>query len=219
MTDTAQLNLREPEQVDWDNLGATSTYAPPPPALDASMKPITYQGIAKEIKVEADKEGYLQFMIDPVVLKGNGADGTQVRFTRASAAPFTKKGENGERIPIKGNPNKAAQFLRSAGLTVKPQTNAEYIASAERVKNRPFHFTIDWEAYNKDTGESVRGYLAFPEDPERPGQRKSILRRGDIYNVLDSKGKPTGEVKTVESEILFANARVKFFQDPTRQRG
>jgi hypothetical protein len=223
MTDTAQLNLREPAKVDWDNLGNSSTFLPPPPALDENDKPITYQGIVADVKTEADRDGYLQFVLDPVKLVKTPTgkhDGYEIRFTRASVAPFTKLNPStGEREPMKGNPNAAAKFLKSTGLQAKPQTNSEYQASAERVKGKPALFTIDWEAYNKDTGERVKGFKAFPIDPERPGQRKAILRKGDVYNVLDSKGQPTNEVKTVESEILFANAKVKFFQDPTRQRG
>jgi hypothetical protein len=222
MTDTAQLNLREPEKVDWENLGASSTFIAPPPALDENDKTITYQGVIGDIKAEADRDGYLQFLLDPVKLVKTPTgrhDGYEIRFTRVSVAPFTKANPDGTRTPMKGNPNAAAKALKSTGLQAKPQTNAEYSASFDRAKGKAALFTIDWEAYNKDTGERVRGYKAFPIDPERPGQRKAILRKGDVYNVLDSKGQPTGETKTVESEILFANAKVKFFQDPTRQRG
>lgn len=221
MTDTAQLNLREPAQVDWDNYNAGgSTYTPPPPVLDASGKPITYFGVA-EIKADGgDREGYLTFLLDPIkIVKSGSADGYTLRFTRASVAPFTKKDPNtGERVPIKGNPNAVGNFLRACGLTVKPQTNSEYTAAMSRAAGKVFPFTIEWEAYNKDTGERVKGYKAFPEDPERPGQRKSILKQGDFYNVLDNKGNVL-EVKQVESEVLFANARLRFFQDPSRTRG
>ena len=223
MTDPAQLNLREPEKCDWDNLGASSTYVGPPDVLDAQEKPITFQGVIQDVKAGADKEGYLEFLLDPVKLVKTPTgrhDGYEIRFTRVGVAPFTKLDPStGERKPIKGNPNKAAQALRSTGLQAKPQTNAEYAASFDRVKGKAALFTADWEAYNKDTGERVRGYKAFPIDPERPGQRKAILRKGDIYNVVDSKGNPTGETKVVESDVLFANLKVKFFQDPTRQRG
>jgi hypothetical protein len=220
MTDIAQTNLREPAKVDWENYNAGgSSYMAPPPSLDDNGKAIVYRGVTTPKVDGADRDGYLQFLLDPIKISQGDHKGYEIRFTRASVAPFTKPNAEGVREPIKGNPNQAANFLRSCGLQVKPQTNSEYIASATRAAGKEFSFTTDWEAYNKDTGERVKGFLAFPLDDQRPGMRKTILKKGDLYNVVDSKGKPTGEQKVVESEVLFANARLKFFQDPTRQRG
>lgn len=210
--DLAQQNLREPEQTDWDNYNSGgSSYVAPPPAMDPNGKWITYFGVAEASETEPD-DGYLNYLLDPVkiVRSSNGQDGQTLRFTRASVRPFQKNGQN-----IKGNPNKLANFLRATGLAVKPQTNEQYRDAVKAAKGRPFGFTLDWEAYNKDTGERIKGYLAFPTDPDRPGQRRSILRAGDEYLVVDRTGVITG-TKTVESEILFANARLRFFQDPTR---
>jgi hypothetical protein len=218
MTDIAQTNLREAPQVNWDNYNAGGGYTPPPPALDEAGRPIVYTGVASPKADGADRDGYLQFLLDPVKITKGDHKGYELRFTRASVAPFTKPDADGVRQPMKGNPNAAANFLRSCGLAAKPQTNSEYIASMQRAAGKEFTFTIDWEAYNKDTGERVKGFLAFPLDQERPGQRKTILKKGDTYNVVDRKGNIL-ETKLVESDVLFANARVKFFQDPTKQRG
>ncbi len=210
MNDIAQVNLKEPEQVDWDALASGSSYVAPPPALDANGNPIVYFGVTEPKETDPD-EGYLNYLFDPIKLtRSGGYDGYTLRFTRASTRPFQKNGE-----PIKGNPNKLANFLRATGLAVKPQTNADYRAAVQATKGRPFPFTVDWEAYNKDTGEKIKGYLSFPLDPERPGQRKSILKQGDTYQEVDRKGNVLG-VKRVESEILFANARLLFFRDPSR---
>ncbi len=208
-TDIAQQNLREPEQVDWDSLGK-SGYMAPPPALDGAGNPIVYMGTVEGLKESDPDDGYLAYLLDPIKIKGSAAEGYTIRFTRASARPFTKV----DGTPVKGNPNKLAQFLRAGGLQAKPQTNAEYRASVNAVKAKPISFTLDWQAYNKDTGEKVNGFLAFPMDPERPGQRKSILKAGDVVNELDSKGNITG-TRTVQSEVLFANARIKYFRDAT----
>lgn len=211
MTDAsiAQQNLKEPEQVDWNNYNSGSTYQPPPPALGADGKAITYYGVA-EVQAADPDDGYLNFLLEPIkIVKSGSADGQLIRFTRASTKPFQKNG-----TPIKGNPNKLANFLRSCGLQAKPQTNSEYVASVKATAGKTFPFTIDWEAYNKDTGERVKGFLNFPEDPDRPGQRKSILKAGDVVTERDSKGNITG-TKTVQSEVLFANARLRYFQDAT----
>lgn len=206
--DVAQQNLKEPEQVDWDNYNSGSKYQAPPPALGADGKPITYYGkVVEAAESQADNE-YLNFQIDLKIVNSGSADGIKIR-TWASAKPFEKNGE-----PVKGNPNKLANYLRSCGLQAKPQTNAEYRASVKSVASKVFPFTIDWEAKNGETGEKVKGFLNFPEDPDRPGQRKSILRKGDIYTERDFKGNITG-TGTVQSEVLFANARLRYFQDAT----
>lgn len=209
--DIAQINLREPEQVDWEHYSSGSTYQAPPPALGNDGKPIVYYGLLRGFK-EADKsdDGYLNLILDPIEITRSGAfDKTLLKFTRASVKPFQRNGEN-----IKGNPNKLANFLRAVGLQVRPQTNEDYLAAVKASLNKPFAFTIDWEGYNRDTGEAIRGFLSFPEDSERPGQRKSILKRGDLYNITDVKGAITG-TGVVQSEIVFANARVKYFNDAT----
>lgn len=210
-TDIAQTGLREPLQTDWENLGKSSAYTPPPPASDASGKPIVYYGTAVITQAEPTRDGYLQFLLDPIKLTRSGAaDGYQIRFTRVSTAPFLKGGE-----PMKGNPNKLAQFIKACGVTAKPQSNAEYAAAVKAVAGKVFPFTISWEAYNKETGESIKGYENFPDDPERPGLKKSILKAGDLIVERDAKGNITG-TKNVQSEVLFANARLRFFQDPSR---
>lgn len=210
----AQTDLREPERVDWDL--KPSSYAPPPVAVDGNGKPITYYGTVGEAKEDGDDNGYLQFMLDPIKEK---VSGTILRFTRASTKPFTRKNrETGEVEPMKGNPNRLSNFLKAVGLAAKPQTNAEYRAAVKAAIGRTFGFTIDWEAYNKDTGERVKGYLSFPDDPERPGMKKSILRAGDVVTERDNKGNITG-TRTIQSEILFANPRLKYFQDATPKVG
>jgi len=72
--------------------------------------------------------------------------------------------------------------------------------------------TLDWTARNKDTGESIRGYQNFPDDPDHPGQKKAILHAGDTYRDRD------GATQTVKADVLFANAVVRYFIDPTRAK-
>jgi len=196
MTDMSGTKLNEPSQVDWDKVGG-SNYIPPPPAQDASGKNIVYLGqLPTTIVEETDDDNYRQYILDPIKLvkNGNGVDGYTIRFTRKGLKPF-KNGGNG-----------VAALLKGAGVNAKPQSTAEYDAAIKLARGKVVPFTIDWEARNKETGETVRGFTSFPEDPTRPGQRKTILKAGDTY--IDTDGVP----QTVKSEVLFANARVRFFE-------
>lgn len=213
MTDIGQQNLREPEKVDWDTAFSGSKYVAPPPAIGPDGKPIVYQAKVVDA-VESPGKGldaeHLNYQID-LKLVGNGVEGTPLR-TWASVRTFQKRQPDGSFVNVKGNPNALAKFLRSVGLQSKPVTNSDYRAAVKPSIGKTLSVTIDWEASNRDTGEVIKGFLNFPEDPERPGQRKSILKRGDMYVERDRQGNIIAE-KTVMSEVLFANPRIKYFQD------
>ena len=196
MSDMSGTKLNEPTQVDWDKVGGSS-YTPPPPAQDAAGKNIVYFGQlpATITTDETDDDNYRTYTLDPIKLvkNGNGVDGYTIRFARVGLKPW-KNGNNGTAILLKG-----------AGVNTKPQTTAEYDKAMVQIKGRVVPFTIDWEARNKETGETIRGFENFPLDPTRPGQRKSILKAGDTYTV-------DGVEQTVKSEVLFTNARIRFFE-------
>lgn len=206
--DTAQLNLTEPAQCDWDTAYSGGKYIAPPPALDPAGKPITYQGIIKTATLTDPDEGYLNYMVDFELPNGSRAR------VWASTRPFFKTDGSGNKVAVAGNPNKLGSLLKSAGLQAKPQTNSDYQASVRSVINRKASFTLDWEARNKETGEVVKGYNAFPVDVAT-GLRKAILRAGDTINLLGEKGAIVGTTE-VKSEVLFANPRIKYFQDPAK---
>lgn len=206
--DTAGLALKEPQQIDWDNYNPGSKYQRPPDVKDAAGKNILFTGqLPSTIVAEQDNEGYRRYLLDPIKLvkNGNGVDGLTIRFSRASVKPFEKDGKV-------QNASQVGNVLRSAGVTAKPQKTAEYDAAMNAVKGRVVTFTLDWEARNSETGETVRGYDNFPEDPDRPGTKKAILKAGDTYKTRE------GETKVVQSEVLFANARVRYFVDPSRSK-
>lgn len=217
MSDSAQLALREPAQCDWLNYNAGgSTYSAPPQAQVNGQNVIFY-GVTttaeeriNQYAVDAEGNPYLNFLLDNVKLVNGPADGYLIRFTEASTKPFEKNGKI-----VVGNPNKLANYLRACGTQAKPQTNDQYRAAVKACLGKRFPFVADWEARNSDTGEKVKGFLSFPDDPERPGQKKAILKAGDVYTVRDFKGNIT-ETKTVTSEVLFANLKLRFFVDPTR---
>ena len=208
--DIGQTGLREPERTDWDTAYSGSKYQAPPVTEGPDGKSITFYGKVVEAKLaENSDDGYLNYQID---IKVTGNEDARPLRAWVSTKPFMKRNASGELEPMKGNPNSLARFLRSAGLQAKPQTNSEYIASVKAVNGHQIPFTADWEARNKDTGEVVRGFRAFPLNPD--GTRKTILKAGDTVNEVDKKGNITG-TRTVTSEVLFANLRVKYFQDPT----
>lgn len=199
MTDTAGLNLKEPEQVSWDAIGA-SKYQEPPDPIGPDGKPITFYGTYSSVQMEQDDDGYRRYLLDPIkiVKSGGKADGYTIRFTRVGLKPW----KNGQ--------NHTAVMIKSAGVQAKPQSTAEYDAAVKAIANKPVAFNIDWEARNKDTGEAVKGIAAFI-DPVT-GQRRAILRKGDVVPATDDRGQPTGGTRTIESEVLFANARITFFR-------
>lgn len=217
MTDIAQTGLKEPEIVDWDKAFSGSSYVPPPPALGVDGKYIVYQGVVVTAAETEPDEGYLNYILSPIKLVNSAThNGYEILFTRASTRPYQVTDKNtGLKVNKKGNPNKLAEFLRACGLTAKPQHNSEYAAALKLAVGKTFPFVLDWTAYNKDNDEKVNGFLSFPEDPERPGQRKTILKAGDFYTVRDNKGNVL-ETKQVVSDVLFANARLKYFRDPSK---
>jgi hypothetical protein len=212
MSDTSGLELREPDRMDWDNYNPGSRYSAPPQAgtfnEQGKFIPTTYFGqlptnIIPEVQAST---GLRQYLIDPVKLVRSGAnDGYEIRFTRAGVKKWMDK--NGKPI----NASMVGNLLKSVGVTAKPQATKEYDAAMKLAAGKVAAFTIDWEARNKDTGEKVEGYVNFPDDPARPGQKKSVLKEGDVYRTKE------GVEAKVTSPVLFANARIRFFVDPNRK--
>lgn len=222
---TTNSQLREPDQIDWDNYNPGSKYQAPPPVIGPDGKPIQYYvqikpkfdgtlaptGLMEGKDFGVTDDGDRSYQVGPLtVVKSGSADGYKINFAYVSTKQFEKDGK-------KLNASTVGNYLKSAGINSKPQKNAEYDKAVLASAGRVVPVTIDWEARNKDTGEKVSGYLAFPMDPDRPGQRKAILKAGDKVNVLDAKGQPTGEQVAVKSEVLFANARVRYFRDPNKK--
>jgi hypothetical protein len=214
-------NIKEPEQMDWDNYNPGSNYQAPPPALDDNGDPIIYFAtVPTEIpstvngKADTTKEGYAQWQLDPLVLVDSSLPaltpkikGYKVRFASVNTKKFLRDGK-----PT--NASSIGNFLRSAKVSAKPQTNQQYEQAMTVAKGRTVSVVLDWTARNKDTNEEIRGYKNFPLlDPSLGpnGPRKAILKRGDTYTA------PDGSTMTVQSEVLFANARVRYYTDSNKK--
>lgn len=213
MSDMSQTNLREPDKTDWDNFNPGSKWVAPPEPYETNADGTL--GKARVFTVQLPKdlnnperrgttgEGYRKFEIGPLTLvkNGNGADGQQVRYHTVSVKHFTntKTGES-------KNVSSAGLLIRAAGINTKPQTNAEYEQAVGQASGRLVNMTMDWRARDKDTGETVEGFVKFPIDPTT-GRRKAILKRGDQLT----------DGTVVKAEVLFANLVGKFIQDPTKK--
>lgn len=200
MNDT--ITLKEPTQTDWDAVNKGSSYTPPPPAMGPDGKFLTYfislPQTAGTIEPgrETTQEGYRQYQHGPVkIVKSGQFDNYEIRFYSTSLKPFIDK-KTGQPKDV----NATALLMKAAGVAARPQKTAEYDAAVKLLKGRTVPVTIDWRAKDKDTGEEINGYESFPFDPERPGQRKAILRQGDVL--------PNGSV--VKAQVLFANANIRF---------
>ena len=158
LADVAQLNLVEPELIDFDKYqdGGNTSYAPPPEGRYFGKAPI----ITDE-SFGATKEGLLKLSLDPIEIVNDAKhSGYKVRFTSLSV----KKYKNREG-------NQMMDFLRACGLNLRPKNNQEYIAALKQASGRTFQFALIWEAYNKDTEERTSGYDNFPPDPQNPDQK------------------------------------------------
>jgi len=209
--DTAGTTLREPDPMDWDNYNPGSRYKVPPQVKGPDGKALTYYGQLpppqKGVVTDGEDTGLREYLLDPIKLVKSGpADGYEIRYTRASIAKFYNK-RTGQRM----NASRVGNILKAAGIQAKPQTTAEYDAAMARTAGKVVPFTIEWYAKSKETGESVRGWDNFPDDPEFPGRKKAVLKTGDQYRDAD------GVWQDVKSEILFANAQVRYFIDPNRK--
>lgn len=207
---TTQTDLKSAPKTDWDNYNPGSTYQAPPVPVETDGTTLRKFFGTLPIPTVDDTntdEGFLQFLLDPIVLAKNGAgiDGYTIRFSRASVKHFTNR-KTGKEINASG----AGNVLRSVGIQARPQTNDEFKAAMKLVGGKIGTFTLDWFARDKDSGEVVRGYQNFPNDPDRPGSKKAILRAGDTYTDRD------GATQVVKSEVLFANAVVRYWVDPSR---
>lgn len=181
--DISQLELNEPN-VNHDEYDVGG-FTPPPPARTPDGKAIVYWGQApQEITFGPTKGNYLMAEIDPVTvvdatvpLPNGGVQGYEIRYTRASATPFTIR-----RGPKKGqklNASMLGNYLRSHGIALSgTPTNEDLVAATRATTGRNFPFLLDWEAYDKDRKVTVvEGYANFPNDPDNPGWKLPFIEK------------------------------------------
>lgn len=173
IADISQLSLQAPDSIEWDQYQSSGEFMPPPPKgkyMGQAPTAFAFGGTAK---------GQLSVTIDPIVIQGPTSQGYKVRFTRASVTRWPNK--MGSML---------GDYLRSNGVVAQPQTNEEYVSLVEATSNRVFPFLLDWEAYDKETGETTKGYDSFPSDGNG----------GRIPYIITNDGRK-----------VYANARVQSF--------
>jgi len=175
-TDISQLNLQEPDQIDWAGYQLQSTgggKAIPPAG--------TYQGAAPSTFDYQDKDGKLVVLMDPITILGPTNAGYALRFTRVSTKKYSNR-----------NASPAGDYLKAQGVPSQPRTNQDYVDAVESTAGRPFQFDLDWEAWDKETQETLaKGMDAFP-DNATGGKQPFIV--------------------TADGRKVWANARIKRFR-------
>lgn len=149
MADVAQLNLVEPDQIDFDKYedGGGKSYGPPAegryfakvPLIPVSDDPAVFQ---------STREGYLKIKVDPLAVVGTEYN---VRFTTLSAKKYSNR-----------EGNQILDFIHACGLDLRPKTNEEYKQAVRLCSGKTAQFGLIWEAYNKDTEETTKGAKNFP---------------------------------------------------------
>jgi hypothetical protein len=187
-------SLKNPDPIDWSTYKApqeSGGWVKPPAPKNAEGKFVTFEGVLPAGFVYDSKDGNLIVKIDPIVLKGSDY---KIRFTSISAKQFDSQFGNGKVSFL-------ANFVKSVDKNARPQTAQEYIKVIDTFARRPFKFTADWEAYDKESGTTVaKGYGNFPEDPNKPGERLPYV---DL---------PTGQVGADGKPLtrrVFANLKIK----------
>lgn len=162
MADVAQMNLREPDTFDFDSYqdggGSGKSFTPPDEGKYIGRIPMLTD---ENLKWTAAGYRKLEFDFD-IIDAAPRADGTQpqVRYASFSAKKYSNR-EGSQLLDL----------FRSVGVDARPKSWEEYDAICKQLSGRTFQFQLQWEAYNKDSDENVRGQDNFPPDPNNPGKR------------------------------------------------
>lgn len=190
MADIAQMELTEPDPIDFEKYQDGSTgqsYAPPPEGQYVAKAPIFRDNgtttIGPDNSFGATKAGYLKVAIDPIEIVGPTNEGYKVRFASLSAKKYSNR-----------EGNQILDFLRACGLPIRPKTNDEYKSAIKMASGKVFKFGLVWEAYIKDTEQTIKGQDNFPLDPQDPTKRLSY-----VVDEFDPKKKH------------YANGKVKYY--------
>lgn len=154
--DISQLNLDTPDQIDWDQYQGVGT---------GTGKPIPAAGtytVVTPDNIEYDaKDGKLIAKLDPLKVIGPTNAGYEVRFTRISTKKYSNR-----------NASPAGDYFKAHGLQTRPASQQDYLDAFQSTLGRPFQVDLDWEAYDKETRETIAKSMAdFPDDGQGGKQR------------------------------------------------
>jgi hypothetical protein len=124
----------------------------------------------------ATKAGFLSAQIDPTVV-GPSNEGFTLKYAKVSAKPFKRGGMSVSQL---------GDYLRATGYPNKiggdPQAQADAV---ETTANKIYTVELDWRAYNKNTGFTIKGMKNFPSDGNG-GHQQYVLDPED----KDEQGNP-----------------------------
>lgn len=149
-------DLQNPEPIDWSTYTGTkeSSYVPPPIPVGKDGKRLTFEGVLPAGFTYSAKNGILQVLADPIVVKG--ANYT-IRFNNISAKRFTNSDGKDQSF--------LADFVKACDKNSKPTTAQDYIKTIDGFARRTIRFRADWEAYDKESNTTVaKKYAEFPLD-------------------------------------------------------
>lgn len=193
MADVAMLALCEPEQIDFDNYqdgGESKSFAPPVEGRYTAKAPIFKDDGTNVISPTNDfgttQANRMKVRIDPIEMVGVDY---KLKFHSLSIKKYANR-----------EGNQILDFLRACGIPVRPKTNQEYREAVKMASGRPFQFGLVWEAWNRDTGETLKGMANFPDDEQNPTKKQPWI--ADPSGAEDDKGRP---------KRIWANGKVKYY--------
>lgn len=161
--DISSLNLQPVDlALDWDNYKDAQEQPPPPAKGRYTVR------VPDKIEFGATKNGDLSAQIDPIIV-GPTDEGKVIRFTRISAKPF-KRGQ--------ATVSQIGDFLRAihGAAAPRPRTPQEVAEAVAATSGATFQVDLDWEAYDKGTGWTLKGMENFP--PDEKGGFMPYVRSG-----------------------------------------
>jgi hypothetical protein len=150
-SDITQLNLAEPDQLDWDKYQDSQAIPPPPPEGIYNV-----QAPAEILldRWEKDGKSYLRIANETkalVITDEGPAKGYRLFYPFISTRKYAKR-----------MGNQFADYLRAFGILAQPASNQEYAQLAQATANRFGKVQVKWEGYCKPCAETVlEGQAAF----------------------------------------------------------
>jgi len=187
MASIAELgNLNSTDPIDLDVYPETKdkTFGIPPRGEYVVMAPDEFPDEA----FGATAQNYLKAQVDPTIV-GPTNEGYTIRFTRLSAKPWERDGVIMSQI---------SQYLQACGFKgACPGDPSGLVDAIRQTAGTTYKVYGDWRAYNKRTGQEIKGMKNFPLLPN--GEHQAWV---DDEEDLDEQGRP---------KRIWANFEVRRF--------
>jgi hypothetical protein len=170
VTDINELEgLNEPDQVDWSQYEDASAPFKMPPAGKYNLR------LPDEFKFRLGNAGQLLILLDPLTIVGGEYDGFKIHYYSVSTKKFSNQ-----------NAVQAGDVLRNVGSINQPKTNTEWAQAFKELAGAvTTDVTCEWEAYDKETKQSLKGMTKFPKKDD--GAYQPFL---EMTDKVDDQGQP-----------------------------